>query len=227
MQKRGWCSYTELSCLMNHAQLLAFARTTMFFSSICLALYIVGVMMLLGFMYLAAQSISSSGMLLNVEFARQPMCSRSAFSTESVVLNSSVVVQSHKMDNEIPIVDSYFIRDEIDKLNCSSITISNDDAISWQWWLNSTMTWLPEYCGLKSDIITSGVTESTNALFMSDNKFSLNLMQVEGRNRIINFMLDNYHRYYKNFNETSNVTNRMAQYWKEPHKIVTRSLILF
>lgn len=211
IQKRGWCTYTELNSLMNHAQLFAIARTVMYVSYVCLAAYVAGVITLLG-SCLVAQStiptISLSGTSPSSEFARQPP--NCIFTAESIAPHSSMVVQSHGIDNQLPIVVDSLIRDEIDQ-NVANLSITKIDdgdggvVVSWQWWLNSTMTWLPEYCGLKN--VTSKTTKplADSSLFVSDSKFSFNLTRVKSKNGTTDAesALDNYHRYYANWKNTN------------------------
>lgn len=169
VQKRGWCSYTELNCLLNSVQLIAIAQTLINVSSICLATYAAGLATLVGSTLIAhfvAQSCLPGASLSPGQSANL----RTNFMSTNVLMNT----QSQEINvNDLPISDSLIPDENVDY---SAETDNNDDDIvGWQWWLNSMMTWLPEYCILENDV---EFTNSTRELNITNAKFSFNSTQV-------------------------------------------------
>lgn len=171
VQKRGWCSYTELNCLLNSVQLIAIAQTLINVSSICLATYTVGLVTLVGSTLIAhfvAQSYLPGASLS----PGQPANLQTNFMSTDLI-DISMNTQSQEINDNLSISGS-LIRDEsVDY----STEIDNDDndIAGWQWWLNSMMTWLPEYCILEDDV---EFTNSTRKLYITNNNFSFNSTQA-------------------------------------------------
>lgn len=172
VQKRGWCSYTELNCLLNSVQLIAIAQTLINVSSICLATYAAGLVTLVGSTVIAhfvAQSCLPGASLSPGQSANL----RTNFMSTDLI-DVPMNTQSQKInDDNLPISGS-LIRDE--NVDYSAETDDDDDDIaSWQWWLNSMMTWLPEYCILENDV---ELTNSTRRVYITNAKFSFNSTQA-------------------------------------------------
>ncbi|CAL1686048.1 unnamed protein product [Lasius platythorax] len=168
VQKRGWCSYTELNCLLNSVQLIAIAQTLINVSSICLATYAAGLATLVGSTLIAhfvVQSCLPGASLSPGQSANL----RTNFMSTNVLMNT----QSQEINvNDLPISDSLIPDENVDY---SAETDNDDDIVGWQWWLNSMMTWLPEYCILENDV---EFTNSTRELSITNAKFSFNSTQV-------------------------------------------------
>ncbi|KMR04826.1 protein cnppd1-like protein [Lasius niger] len=167
VQKRGWCSYTELNCLLNSVQLIAIAQTLINVSSICLATYAAGLATLVGSTLIAhfvVQSCLPGASLSPGQSANL----RTNFMSTNVLMNT----QSQEINvNDLPISDSLIPDENVDY---SAETDNDDDIVGWQWWLNSMMTWLPEYCILENDV---EFTNSTRELSVTNAKFSFNSTQ--------------------------------------------------
>lgn len=168
VQKRGWCSYTELNCLLNSVQLIAIAQTLINVSSICLATYTVGLVTLVG-STLIAHFVAQSYLPGPSLSPGQPANLQTNFMSTDLI-DVSMNTQSQKINDNLSISGS-LIRDKI------STEIDNDDndIDGWQWWLNSMMTWLPEYCILEDDV---EFTNSTRKLYITNDKFSFNSTQA-------------------------------------------------
>ncbi|XP_050452386.1 protein CNPPD1 [Cataglyphis hispanica] len=169
VQKRGWCSYTELNCLLNSVQLIAIAQTLINVSSICLATYTVGLVTLVGSTLIAhfvAQSYLPGASLS----PGQPTNLQTNFMSTDLI-DISMNTQSQEINDNLSISGSLIRNESVDY----STEIDNDDndIAGWQWWLNSMMTWLPEYCILEDDV---EFTNSTRKLYIT-NKFSFNSTQ--------------------------------------------------
>ncbi|CAK9812127.1 Protein CNPPD1 [Anthophora quadrimaculata] len=146
VQKRGWFSYTELSCLMNSVQLLAVAHAVVNISSICLATYTAGVVTLFG------SALVASCLPGTIFSPRQTTNCTDVMQTN---LNPVMDVASSPIEI-LPenILTTDFISSSLScnqsQENCESIKQNEITNVSWQWWLNSVMIWLPEYSTLGS-----------------------------------------------------------------------------
>ncbi|TGZ46040.1 protein CNPPD1 [Temnothorax curvispinosus] len=177
VHKRRWCTYTELSCLMNSVQLIRIAQTLISVSSICLATYAAGLATLLG-STLVANFIVQSCLPTASSSSRQPTNLSMNLATDRNLIStdlpdSLINTRSQEInDDGLPISGSenvvgYSATAEIDN--------DDEDTGSWKWWLNSTMTWLPEYCNLESNV---EVVNSTNKLCVTNVDFSFNATQA-------------------------------------------------
>ncbi|CAL7947405.1 unnamed protein product [Xylocopa violacea] len=155
-QKRGWFSYTELSCLMNSMQLLAVAHAVVNISSICLATYTAGIVTLLGSALVASYF---PGTILS---PRQTTNSTEIMKTD---LNPIMDVTSSPIEALTEnILTTDFMSSSLScnqsQQNCENIGTNEITNLNWKWWLNSMMMWLPEH----SD------TESTKILYATDDE---------------------------------------------------------
>lgn len=151
VRKRGWCTYTELNCLMNPVQLITIAQTLINVSSICLATYAAGLATLLGSTLVTCFVVNSilPGALLgprqpkNLETNVTPIeLTYPIINTQSQEIDDNNLPISILLDSDESIVD-YASTAQFD---------NKDDDVVWQWWLNSMMTWLPKYCTLESNV---------------------------------------------------------------------------
>ncbi|XP_076755319.1 protein CNPPD1 [Xylocopa sonorina] len=155
-QKRGWFSYTELSCLMNSMQLLAVAHAVVNISSICLATYTAGIVTLLGSALVASYF---PGTILS---PRQTTNSTEIMKTD---LNPIMDVTSSPIEALTEnILTTDFMSSSLScnqsQQNCENIGTNEITDTNWRWWLNSMMIWLPEHSG----------TESTKILYTTDDE---------------------------------------------------------
>lgn len=137
VQKRRWCSYTEMNHLMNSVQLISIARTVINVSSICLATYAAGIATLLGSTLVAHLIVQTC--LPRTSLDTRPPANLQADLTDlTTPLRDG---QSRTIDNDdvLPIFNSTC------DVTTQSCTVVETDVISSQWWLNSMMTWLPNY----------------------------------------------------------------------------------
>lgn len=172
VQKRGWCSYTELNCLLNSVQLIAIAQTLINVSSICLATYAAGLITLVGSTLIGHFIVQSCLPGTSLSPKQSANLQTNFVSTDLIDVSMNTRSQEIKDDN-LPISSS-LIRDE--NIDYSIETDDNDDDITgWQWWLNSMMTWLPEYCILENDV---EFTNSTKKMYITNAKFSFNSTQA-------------------------------------------------
>ncbi|XP_070171826.1 protein CNPPD1 [Polyergus mexicanus] len=170
VQKRGWCSYTELNCLLNSVQLIAFAQTLINVSSICLATYTVGLVTLVGSTLIAHFVVQSCLPGASLSPGQSTNLHTNFMSTD--LIDVSMNTRSQKINDNLS--TSSLIQDE--NVDYSAETDDDDNDIAgWQWWLNSMMTWLPEYCILENDV---EFTNSTRRLHITNDKFSFNSTQA-------------------------------------------------
>ncbi|XP_053987596.1 protein CNPPD1 [Hylaeus anthracinus] len=145
-QKRGWFSYTELSCLMNSMQLLTVAHAVVNVSSICLATYTAGIVTLLGSALVASYF---PGTILS------PRQTTNSTDISKIDLNPIMDVPSTAIESVSENVLATNFMPTL--LNCNQTQQDGENIESkefvnegWKWWLNSVMIWLPEYSGLDS-----------------------------------------------------------------------------
>ncbi|XP_017880844.1 protein CNPPD1 [Ceratina calcarata] len=139
-RKRGWFSYTELSCLMNSMQLLEVAHAVVNVSSICLATYTAGVVTLLGSALVASYF---PGTILG---PRQTTNSTDVIKTDlnPVDVTASLVEVLHEQILMTDLV-SLSLNCNKSEQGCENIGMNDVSDANWEWWLNSMMTWLPEH----------------------------------------------------------------------------------
>jgi len=225
VHKRRWCTYTELSCLMNSVQLIRIAQTVISVSSICLATYAAGLATLLGSTVVAHFIVQSclSGASLN---SRQPTnlsMNLATNLTSTDVTNSLINTQSQEInDNDLPISDSENIVD----YSAIAKTDDDDEEANWKWWLNSTMTWLPEYCNLESNVKVANSTNSfcvTNVDFSFNSTQTTNIRKMEKIRKTEAFAPENYR--HVNWKEVLDTTlNWLEENWRRSrYKSVFRS----
>lgn len=192
VQKRGWCSYTELNCLLNSVQLIAFAQTLINVSSICLATYTVGLVTLVGSTLIAHFVVQSCLPGASLSPGQSANLQTNFMSTD--LIDVSMNTRSQKINDNLSISGS-LIRDE--NVDYSAETDDDDnDIASWQWWLNSMMTWLPEYCILENDI---EFTNSTRRLHITNDKFfnstqAIKIRKMEKIDKMKDFAPEDYRR---------------------------------
>jgi len=214
VRKRGWCTYTELSCLINPVQLITIAQTLINVSSICLATYVAGLATLLGSTLVTCFVVNSvlPGALVGLKQSKNlgtnvtPIeLTYPLIDTQSQEIGDDNVQISALLNGDESVVD-YFSTAEID---------NNNDDVVWQWWLNSTMTWLPEYCTLKSNV---EVPNSTSRLCVINPNSSLNashiteMEKIEKIGEIEDFALKDYRR-------SVNWKEVLAQDWRPSHRL--------
>lgn len=143
-RKRGWFSYAELSCLMNSMQLLEVAQAVVNISSICLATYTAGVVTLLGSALVASyfpgtvlgpRQTTNSTDIIKTDLNLVDLMDATASSIQ--VLPEDILMTDHLISLSLNCNKS--------EQNCPSIGTNDVNDANWEWWLNSMMTWLPEY----------------------------------------------------------------------------------
>ncbi|XP_025267895.1 protein CNPPD1 isoform X1 [Camponotus floridanus] len=193
VQKRGWCSYTELNCLLNSVQLIAIAQTLINVSSICLATYAAGLITLVGSTLIGHFIVQSCLPGTSLSPKQSANLQTNFMSTD--LIDVSINTQSQEIRNDNLSISSSLIQDE--NVDYFIKTDNDDDITGWQWWLNSMMTWLPEYCILENDF---EFTNSTKKLYITNAKFSFNSTQamkirkMEKIDKMKNFAPEDYRR---------------------------------
>ncbi|KAG5343298.1 CNPD1 protein, partial [Acromyrmex heyeri] len=218
IHKRRWCTYTELSCLMNSIQLIRIAQTLISVSSICLATYAAGLATLLGSTLVANFIVQSClpGISLN---SRQPtnLSINLATNVSSTDLTDTLInTRSQEINNDgLPISDS----ENIAIYSAIVETDKDDEEASWKWWLNSTMTWLPEYC-LESNVEVANFTDKLciiNIDFSFNSTQAINIRKLEKIRKTENFAPEDY-RHNVNWKEILDTTlNWLEQNWRRSH----------
>lgn len=218
VQKRGWCSYTELSCLMNTVQLIEIARTIINVSSICLATYAAGLATLLGSTLVAHFVVQSC---LGTSFgSRQPANLRGNLTSTDLTEPLINAPQSQKIENAIPV--SLICDESIVDCLAESVKTdidNNDDVVSWQWWLNSMMIWLPEYSTSESDIEVTNFTDNwcvNGADFSSNSSTAAKIGKMEKIGKTEDFAPEDYRRNV-NWKETASIW--LMQDWRQSHQL--------
>ncbi|KAL6263289.1 hypothetical protein P5V15_006088 [Pogonomyrmex californicus] len=220
IQKRRWCTYTELSYLMNSVQLITIAQTLISVSSICLATYAAGLATLVG-STIVAHFIAQCCLPGTLLSPKQSTILSTNFT--SIELTDALInVQSQEVDDDgLPISDSENVVD------FSTIVETDDDDIaSWKWWLNSTMTWLPEYCNLESDI---KVANSTNRLcvnvdFSPNSTQAMKIRKIENIGKTKAFAPEDYRRNVNWKEILDMILNWLEQDWRLSHQLQHKSV---
>lgn len=219
VHKRRWCTYTELSCLMNSVQLIRIAQTLISVSSICLATYAAGLATLLGSTLIAHFIVQSflPGTSLSSRQSINLSINLTTNLTSTDLTDSLIKTQSQEInDDDLPISSSENVADYP-----AEITDNNDeDTANWKWWLNSTMTWLPEYCNLESNVEVANSTNKlcvTNVDFLFNSTQAVNIRKMEKIGKMEDFTPEDY-RHNVNWKEILDTTlNWLEQDWKRSH----------
>ncbi|CAD1468347.1 unnamed protein product, partial [Heterotrigona itama] len=139
-QKRGWFSYTELTCLMNSMQLIAVAQAVVNISSICLATYTAGVVTLLGSALVAS---CLPGTVLSPTINSTNIMKIDLNSVTDII--SSIEENILSKDILTPNFMSTSLNCNQSQQNCEYIETNDVTNINWKWWLNSMMIQLSEF----------------------------------------------------------------------------------
>lgn len=228
VQKRSWCSYTELNHLMNSSQLIAIASSVTLVCCICLTAYVVCFLIMFGSTF-ALQAITVCGICFVRTWQIVNMNETNITSRGNVAPNLLTDARSCVFNDEhmMPVCsfgeyeDEDHIAMEIQNENAyvGGDVNNNNSDVSWQWWLNSTMTWLAEYSSSKN--LTSQVTKSDSTESSFNNiKFSSNPTQNEIRDT------GNFMWYWQKV--LYSILNRLKIHWTElnnlHHRIVSQSI---
>ena len=205
-RKRGWFSYTELSCLMNSMELITVAHAMINISSICLATYTAGIVTLLG------SALVASYLPGTVLSPRQATTNPTNITKVDLnpIMDTTVEAAS---ENVLPTDFMPALSNCNETQEYCESTESNETVNErWEWWLNSVMTWLPEYSGLESKQTLHTIKDEighTDSL-MRPTKFVLDsttlrqdsdeLLRIQDWNQVlgIDFFLDDW-SYYVNY----------------------------
>ncbi|KAK9297860.1 hypothetical protein QLX08_008613 [Tetragonisca angustula] len=139
-QKRGWFSYTELTCLMNSMQLIAVAQAVVNVSSICLATYTAGVVTLLGSALVAS---CLPGTVLSPTINSTNIMKTDLDSVTDIISSSSI--EENILSKDILTANFTSLNCNQSQQNCEYIKTNDATDINWKWWLNSMMIQLSEY----------------------------------------------------------------------------------
>ena len=205
-RKRGWFSYTELSCLMNSMELITVAHAMINISSICLATYTAGIVTLLG------SALVASYLPGTVLSPRQATTNPTNITKVDLnpIMDTTVEAASENVlpADFMPTLSNCNETQEYCESSESNETVNE----RWEWWLNSVMTWLPEYSGLESKQTLHTIKDEighTDSL-MTPTKFVLDsttlrqdsddLLRMQDWNQVlgIDFFLDDW-SYYVNY----------------------------
>lgn len=151
-QKRGWFSYSELSCLMDSVQLMALAYEIINISSVCLVAYAIGIVTILG-------STIVTSHLPGIQLG-----SRILKNTENITdININMMVDKELLNKD---VDTTYLptMDFIHSTKCNESCEGNEAVhIPWTCWINTVATWFPEYTDSKLQAFAP-----TNQLYFTD-----------------------------------------------------------
>ncbi|XP_032691266.1 protein CNPPD1 [Odontomachus brunneus] len=199
VQKRGWCSYTELNCLMNSDQLIAIANSLVLVCGICLTAYVACFLIMFG-STLVLETVTlcciwfvRSWQFVDLNETNVTSCNN--ISPNPLIGARSCVFNDEHMMSACSLSDDYKDEDHIvAKIQNRSdyvgndVNNSDDSNDSWQWWLNSTMTWLAEYSDSKNCISQIIKFDDTQSIF-DNTKFSFNSTQKQRIRNTEDFML--------------------------------------
>ncbi|XP_043283256.1 protein CNPPD1 [Venturia canescens] len=178
-RKRGWFSYTELTCLMENVQLAAIVHTFVSVSSICLVTYAAGLITLLGSVLVASQL---PGTTLVPQQVIQPGNVRITNLTRPQYgsLNSSRIENLESSSDNTKISNDFDLLLSNDLcLNCNILGSKKPSSIeqytSWEWWLDSVMTWLPEQSKINDNVIV-------NSIYDKNKRWDRGIMRKYGKN---------------------------------------------
>ncbi|XP_076232755.1 protein CNPPD1 [Calliopsis andreniformis] len=200
-QKRGWFSYTELSCLMNSVQLITLAHAVVNISSICLATYTAGIVTLLG------SALVGSYLPGTVLSPRQT--ATDSTNVSRVDINPLVDITQENILTTGFIPTSLSCNQSQEYRESTELNKTEDEH--WKWWLNSVMTWLPEYSGLESKetlhtmneendhtLMTTKFVLDTSKLMQDTDEFMIMLNWKQLLSIDLKFLLYDW-RYYINY----------------------------
>lgn len=220
VHKRRWCTYTELSCLMNSVQLIRIAQTLISVSSICMATYAAGLATLLGSTLVAHFIVQSClpGASLNSRQSTNLSMNLATNLTSADLTDPLMNTRSQEInDDGLPISDSENVADYFAAAETDS---DDEDAANWKWWLNSTMTWLPEYCNLESNVEAANSTDRlcvTNIDASFNATQAMNIRKMEKIGKTEDFAPEDYRRNV-NWKEILDTTlNWLEQNWRRSH----------
>lgn len=203
-RKRGWFSYTELSCLMNSMQLIEVAHAVVNISTICLAAYTAGIVTLLGSALVASYFPGS------VLSPRQTRNSTDIMQTDVHPIIDETSSPVEILAENILTTDllSASLSCNQSEEKCEYIGTSEDANADWKWWLNSMMIWLPEYSGLESESplhVVNDETEHADRLmttkFLMDTTTSNDLLSMNWKQILdidLKILVHDW-RYYANY----------------------------
>ncbi|KAI4474354.1 hypothetical protein M0802_015651 [Mischocyttarus mexicanus] len=156
-QKRGWFSYTELSCLMDSIKLLSLVHEFINISSVCLVAYAIGVVTILGS---AIVTSHLPGTQLGSTISRN---------TENITnISVNTMKEKERLNQDIEIPDVFTTMDFIHATKFDKSCKSNEGVnTSWKW-LRSIVNWLHEDKHLNSQ----AVPPMNNVHFIDDISFS-------------------------------------------------------
>ncbi|XP_043673394.1 protein CNPPD1 [Vespula pensylvanica] len=170
-QKRGWFSYTELSCLMDSVQLLALVYEFINISSVCLVAYAIGVVTILG------------SAIVTSHLPGTHLSSTVLRNTENITnISIDTEIEKERINQDIEIPDIFTTMDFTHATKSDKICEKNEVvSISWKCWIHSMATWLPEDTYLKSQPMnqlhfTDYITFSTISKFILDTNSSTELI---------------------------------------------------
>ncbi|XP_011862963.1 PREDICTED: protein CNPPD1 [Vollenhovia emeryi] len=219
MHKRSWCTYTELSCLMNSVQLIRIAQTLISVSSICLATYAAGLATLLG-STLVAHFIVQSCLPAASLGSRQPanLSMNLATNLASTDLTDSLInTRSQEIDDDgLPISDSENV---VDYSAAAEVDNGDEDTANWKWWLNSTMTWLPEYCSFEGDVEVANSSRLcvTNVDASFNSTQSMDMRKIETIGKTEDSTPEEYRRNVNWKAILDTTLNWLEQDWRRSH----------
>lgn len=156
-QKRGWFSYTELTCLMNSMQLIAVAQAVVNVSSICLATYTAGVVTLLGSALVAS---CLPGTVLSPTINSTNIMKTDFNSVTDIISSSSI--EGNILSKDILTANFTSLNCNQSQQNCEYIETNDATDINWKWWLNSMMIQLSEYSDLNPELKKTLYTANDN-----------------------------------------------------------------
>lgn len=215
VHKRRWCTYTELSYLMNSIQLIRIAQTLISVSSICLATYAAGLATLLGSTLVAHFIVQSC---LPASFSSRQPTNLSMNLPTTDLTDSLINTRSQEInDVGLPISDSENVADYFATMETDN---DDEDPASWKWWLNSTMTWLPEHCNLEGNVEATNSTNRfcvTNVDFSFNSTQAMNVRKMEKTGKTEDFVPEDYRRNvnWKEILDTTLIW--LEQNWRRSH----------
>ncbi|XP_011153189.1 protein CNPPD1 [Harpegnathos saltator] len=211
VQKRSWCSYTELYYLMDSRQLITIASSVTLVCCTCLMAYIVCVMIMFGSTFVL-QIVTLYGIWFIQMWQIVSLNETNIMSCGNSLSNALINAPYTLSDEHACSFDDYEdANDIVAKIQNESEyfvddTNNNDNSnASWQWWLNSTMTWLIEYSDSKN--LTNQVTKFDDTRSISNGaRFLLHTTQNNRIRYMENFML-----YCKKV--LYSILNRLTTHW--------------
>ncbi|XP_014613773.1 PREDICTED: protein CNPPD1 [Polistes canadensis] len=157
-QKRGWFSYTELSCLMDSIKLLSLVHEFINISSVCLVAYAIGVVTILG------------SAIVTSHLPGTQLGSTISKNTENITnVSVNTVEEKERLNQDIEISDVFTTMDFIHATKSDKSCKSNAGVnTSWKW-LRSIVNWFQEDTHLNSQALVP----MNNVHFNDDISFSI------------------------------------------------------